>query len=154
MSFLVSVIMAGSCLVPPVDAPVVDPFRPPACEWCPGNRGIEYGPTLGQVVGAAAGGTVTFSGRVAGTLYVVLAHADGTRTTYGGLLATNTAPGAFVALGEPVGLGGLSLHFGLRRGAEYLDPTPLLGRLGRRPRLVPLDGTPPRTVVGPARCIS
>ena len=27
---------------PPVDAPVVDPFRPPAERWSAGNRGVEY----------------------------------------------------------------------------------------------------------------
>ena len=45
---------AVPCWVPPVEAPVTDPFRAPRCEWCPGNRGIEYGPTAGQVVTAVA----------------------------------------------------------------------------------------------------
>ena len=40
---------APSCLLaPPVAAPVVDPFREPPCAWCPGNRGIEYGPPAGD----------------------------------------------------------------------------------------------------------
>ena len=29
-------------LTPPVDAPVLDPFRAPAGPYGPGNRGIEY----------------------------------------------------------------------------------------------------------------
>ena len=66
-----------ACLRPPVVAPVVDPFREPACEWCPGNRGLTYGAPAGTVVRAAAAGTVSFSGVVAGTRYVVVEHAAG-----------------------------------------------------------------------------
>lgn len=153
MEFLLSMLVAG-CLVPPVDAQVVDPFRPPTCVWCPGNRGIEYGPTLGHEVRAAAAGTVSFSGRVAGPLYVVLQHSDGTRTTYGGLLTTDRSRGEYVALGEMVGTAGFTLHFGLRRGDDYLDPTPMLGRLQRQARLVPVDGTPPRPAGDHVRCVA
>ena len=74
-----------ACLLPPVVAPVVDPFRDPGCAWCPGNRGLTYGVATGTVVRAAAAGSVTFSGRVAGTRYVVVEHAaGGLRATYGG----------------------------------------------------------------------
>ena len=51
-----------------VTVPVVDPFRAPACSYCPGNRGLEYQPASGSVAVAAAAGTVTFSGVVAGVL--------------------------------------------------------------------------------------
>lgn len=152
MGFLLSVLVGG-CLVAPVEAPVVDPYRPPTCVWCPGNRGIEFGPTLGHHVSAAAAGTVSFAGRVAGTLYVVLQHPDGTRTTYGGLLTSDRSRGEHVMLGEAVGIAGLTLHFGLRRGDVYLDPTPMLGELRRRARLVPVDGTAPRPAGELARCV-
>jgi len=153
MGFLMSLLITG-CLAPPVEVPIVDPFRPPTCVWCPGNRGIEFGPTLGHDVLAASAGTVSFSGRVAGVLYVVLQHPDGTRTTYGGLLATERWRGEHVALGETVGTGGFTLHFGLRRGDDYLDPTPMLGRLARRARLVPVDGTPARPAGDQVRCVA
>src|SRR5213083_2919534 len=58
--------------VPPVDAPLVDLFRPPATPYGPGNRGIDYGTTPGQPVTAAADGEVVFAGRVGTGLHVVL----------------------------------------------------------------------------------
>ena len=47
----------------PVDAPVVDGFRPPTTPYGPGNRGLEYATVAGTEVRAAAGGRVTFAGR-------------------------------------------------------------------------------------------
>ncbi len=57
---------------PPVDAPVVDPFRPPPEPWQAGNRGLEYATPAGTPVAAAADGEVTFAGPVAGGLHVVV----------------------------------------------------------------------------------
>ena len=65
----------------PVDAPVVDPFRPPATPYGPGNRGVDFATTAGQPVLAMADGVVVFAGQVGGTLHVVLLHADGVRTS-------------------------------------------------------------------------
>jgi murein DD-endopeptidase MepM/ murein hydrolase activator NlpD len=143
------------CLLAPVSAPIVDPFRAPGCQWCPGNRGLQYAVAAGTPVRAAAAGTVSFSGVVAGTSYVVVEHAaGGLRATYGGLAETALHAGDVVAAGSVVGLaGGDGLHFGLRRGDEYVDPAPLLGRLVERPRLVPIDGTPRRAPPPPQlRC--
>ncbi|MBA3604399.1 MAG: M23 family metallopeptidase [Actinomycetota bacterium] len=135
--------MAG-CLRPPVVAPVVDPFRQPACPWCAGNRGLEYDVAAGTEVRAAAAGTVTFAGSVAGVRYVVVEHADGLRATYGRLDSATVATGRRVATGQIVGRSGDGLFFGIRRGETYLDPAPLLGRLVERARLVPTDGSRPR----------
>lgn len=148
------VVAAGpGCLRPPVDAPIVDHFRAPACPWCPGNRGLEYRVAAGTAVRAAAAGTVTFAGVVAGTRYVVVAHADGLRATYGGLASSHLRTGDRVAAGAVVGRSGDRLHFGLRRDATYVDPEPLLGRVVGRPRLIPTDGTPPRPAPPPRlRC--
>jgi len=133
------------CLLPPVSAPVVDPFREPACEWCPGNRGLTYRVAARTAVRAAAAGRVSFSGVVAGTRYVVVEHtAGGLRATYGGLASTSLSVGDAVAMGAVVGRAAGELHFGLRRGETYLDPAPLLGELVERARLVPTDGTPRR----------
>jgi murein DD-endopeptidase MepM/ murein hydrolase activator NlpD len=133
----------AACLQPPVRAPVVDPFRQPSCEWCPGNRGLQYGVGSGIPVRAAAAGTVSFSGIVVGTRYVVVEHArGGLRATYGGLASTELRVGDVVAAGSTVGVtGGDGLYFGLRHGETYIDPAPLLGRLVERARLVPTDGT-------------
>ena len=126
--------------LPPVDAPVRDPFRPPACTWCAGNRGLEYDTEPGQDVRAAAGGTVTFAGQVAGRLWVVVAHADGLRTSYGLVTGIDVAVGQIVAAGQRIASAGESVHFGVRRGNVYLDPALLLGGAALVPRLVPLDG--------------
>src|SRR3954452_16458952 len=81
---------------PPVDAPVSDPFRPPATPYGPGNRGIEFGTDPGVAVNAAADGTGTFAGSVAGRRWVTIRHADGVRTTYGPLADVPVAAGALV----------------------------------------------------------
>src|SRR3954451_14899683 len=73
---------AGFTYRPPVDAPIVDPFRPPAEDWQPGKRGLEYANTPGKPVRASAAGEVVFAGQVGGDLDVVVLHADGLRTTY------------------------------------------------------------------------
>ena len=150
---LVPAAPGASCLLPPVAAPVADPYREPACTWCPGNRGLTYATQPGDVVRAASAGAVTFSGTVAGTRYVVVDHGDGLRATYGGLAGTTLGTGDMVAAGEAVGRTTGDLHFGLRRGDDYIDPAPLLGRLVERPRLIPTDGTPPRPAPAPRlRC--
>lgn len=131
----------GACWLPPVESPVVDAFRLPACSWCPGNRGLEYGTPGGMAVRAVAAGEVTFSGVVAGTRYVVVRHADGRRATYGGLAGSSLRVGDVVAARAVVGVTAGHLHFGLRDGNVYVDPAPFLGRLVGRPRLVPDDGT-------------
>ena len=144
---------AASCWRPPVEAPVVDPFREPACPWCPGNRGFEYGTGAGAVVRAVAAGRVSFSGDVAGTGYVVVRHADGLRATYGGIVGIRLVEGDPVAARARVGVTDRNLHFGLRDGDVYLDPAPYVGRLVHRARLVPLDSTVARTAPPPRlRC--
>ena len=42
--------------LPPVEAPVADPFRPPTTPYGPGNRGLEYATAPGTPVRAAADG--------------------------------------------------------------------------------------------------
>src|SRR5690242_4351821 len=75
--------------VPPVDAPVIDPFRPPPNPYAAGNRGLEYGTAPGDPVRASADGIVIFAGQVGGTLHITIRHADGLRTSYS-FLATIT----------------------------------------------------------------
>ncbi|MFM7685377.1 MAG: murein hydrolase activator EnvC family protein [Actinomycetota bacterium] len=128
------------CLLPPVDAPVSRPFEAPACQWCAGHRGIEFATGPGTPVRAAAAGTVTFAGVVAGERYVVVQHADGIRATYGGLAPPTAAQGQRVARGAFVGRTAGPLHFGLRSGETYLDPAGRLPVRVGRPRLVPVNG--------------
>jgi murein DD-endopeptidase MepM/ murein hydrolase activator NlpD len=149
MILFASLGLLTSCLLPPVVAPVADPFREPACQWCPGNRGIEYAVPAGTPVRAAAAGIVTFSGPVAGTFYVVVQHADGLRATYGQLTGSHLAAGDVVVAGAIVGPSSGGLHFGLRVGDRYVDPALFIGRLVERVRLVPTDGSVPRPAPPP-----
>ena len=139
-----------SCYPPPVAAPVSVPYVQPACFYCPGHRGVEYALAPGTDVRAVAPGVVTFSGVVAGTRYVAILQTDGLRATYGMLQTSIVSRGDVVAGGQVMGRGGPRLYFGLRNAADYpVDPTPLLGVLIGRARLVPSDGGSPRRAQPP-----
>ncbi len=136
--------LVPACYLPPVNSPIVDPFRAPACPYCPGNRGLEYQPTSGSRVIAAAAGVVEFSGVVAGVRYLVVRQVDGRSATYGRLAGAHVAVGATVGPGDVLGTTTERFYFGLRDGDRYVDPAPFLGVLRYRPRLVPVDGSAPR----------
>ncbi len=110
----------------PVAAPVVEPFRPPAHPFGPGNRGVDYGTVPGQAVVAAAPGVVVFAGTVAGARHVTLQHADRLRTTYAFLATVAVDSGQVVARGDPLGTAAGRLHLSARLGDAYLDPAVLL----------------------------
>lgn len=124
---------------PPVEAPVIDRYRPPSNPYGPGNRGWEYATNPGTIVRAAADGVVTFAGRVGPSSAVTVAHADGLRTSYSYLVSVVVSEGVTVRRGDPVGLSGDRMHFGVRRGDLYLDPAGLFALPARvRVRLVPI----------------
>jgi murein DD-endopeptidase MepM/ murein hydrolase activator NlpD len=123
-------------LIPPVVAPVLDPFRLPFGPYGPGNRGIEYDTDVGQAVAAAAGGTVVFAGAVAGTLHVTVDHGGGLLSSYSFLDRIVVARGDVVARGGRVGVAGETFHFGVRVFGEYVDPALMMGSLVVRVRLV------------------
>ncbi len=141
---------------PLVPAPVVlTLFRAPEHPYGPGHRGVDLTGMPGQGVVAARGGTVVFSGSVAGRGVVSVQHDDGLRTTYEPL-APLVRAGAVVRAGDVVGLlapdhpgcpAAACLHWGVRRDrTEYLDPLVLLSP--PRVRLLPVpvpwpDGTSP-----------
>jgi hypothetical protein len=136
--------------IAPIVAPVVDPFRPPATPYGPGNRGIEYATVPGSPVVAAADGTVVFAGQVAGSLHVTVRHADGVRITASFLATALVVAGAPVVQGQAIGTTADRLHVSARRGDVYFDPASLWGGGPPRVYLVPLDGG--RTAAdGPSR---
>ena len=109
-------------------------FDPPPQRWAAGHRGVDLLARAGAVVRSAGAGSVTYAGLLAGRGVVVVAHADGTRTTYEPVVAT-VRRGDQVGAGQPLGrlavVGGhcvplVCLHWGRRRGAVYLDPMLLL----------------------------
>jgi hypothetical protein len=128
--------------VPPVDAPVLDPFRPPTSRFGPGNRGLEYATAPGTPVAVVADGKVTFAGSVAGSLHVTVLHDDGVRTTYSFLARVDVVAGQRVQQHDVVGTTAGSLHLGARRGDSYFDPASLFGSGPVRVRLVPFDEPP------------
>lgn len=112
--------------VPPVDAPISDPFRAPADRYAAGNRGIEYATTSGAPVVAAADGTVRYAGVVALQLWVTVGHADGLRTTVGPLAEASVAAGDRVAQGDLLGRAAGAVLFTVRRDGDYIDPASVL----------------------------
>lgn len=127
---------------PPVDAPVVDPFRPPPQPWAAGNRGVDYATAAGDPVGAAAAGEVVFAASVGGSRHVVVLHADGVRTSYSFLDTVTVRRGDVVAAGQVVGTARALLHFGARIGDAYVDPALLFGDGSERVHLVPVADRP------------
>ncbi len=113
--------------VPPVDAPVADPFRAPVGPFGPGNRGIEYATAPGTQVRAIGAGVVAFAGPVAGRGVVSVDHPSGLRSTYTGLAEIDVVAGVAVAQGTIVGRTATHLHLGLRDGRRYLDPAAFFG---------------------------
>ena len=122
---------------PPLTAPVVDPFRPPAVRWGSGNRGLEYGVVGGEPVGSVADGRVVFAGAVAGRLAITVVHPDGRRSSLTNLAVVLVASGQLVAAGEVMGLAAPGLHLGVREGDRYIDPASLFAAARRHARLVP-----------------
>jgi murein DD-endopeptidase MepM/ murein hydrolase activator NlpD len=113
--------------------PVVERgFDPPLSPWGAGHRGVDLLAGPGVPVRAAASGRVSFAGPVAGRGVLVITMGGGLRITYEPVRAV-AAVGREVAVGEVVGAledgpfhcPGGCLHWGLRRGAVYLDPLSL-----------------------------
>ena len=108
-------------------------FQPPTTAYAAGHRGVDLLGRDGQPVVAAGAGRVSYAGLLAGRGVVVVDH-GALRTTYEPVSAS-------VRVGEQVALGALlgtlvgghlgcpvaaCLHWGLRRGEDYLDPLQLV----------------------------
>lgn len=104
-----------------------------------GHEGIDLAVTAGDMVRAAAGGTVLVADEDAkrfGRL-VVIDHGNGWQSAYGHLSRITVAKGDTVTAGERIGIAGQAgdaerpeLHFEIRHGGRPVDPAPLL-RLAR-----------------------
>lgn len=126
--------------------PVVRPFTPPSTPYGPGHRGVDLAGRPGAAVSAAGDGVVVYAGQLAGRSLVSISHANGLRTTYEPLVPVVTV-GARVTRGSVIGHlspghGGCKeaacLHWGARRGDEYVDPLGLVS--SGHVRLLPWNG--------------
>ena len=110
---------------------VVHEFDPPAEKWQAGHRGVDLAGAVGAPVLAAAAGTITFAGQLAGRGVIVVDHGS-VRTTYEPVTAI-VSVGSRVSAGQQIGTldsdghcgEDACLHWGLKRGASYLDPMQL-----------------------------
>ncbi len=111
---------------------VVRYFDPPQQRWNAGHRGVDLAGGPASTVVAPANGVVAFAGMVAGRPVLSVLHPNGVRTTY-------EPVAALVKVGQPVGRGAVigrllpghcldrsCLHWGARRGLDYIDPLSLL----------------------------
>ena len=126
--------------VPPVDAPVVDSFRPPTQPWSSGNRGLEYDTSRGDPVRASADGIVTFAGQVGGSLHVTVLHPDGLRTGYSFLSRVLVSQGQAVRQGDLVGRAGDTFHFGAAGRRRLRRPGGVVRHRGDGRRAAALRG--------------
>jgi murein DD-endopeptidase MepM/ murein hydrolase activator NlpD len=123
-------------------------FAPPATRYGSGHRGVDLSAPPGSPVLASGTGVVAFAGMLAGRGVISIDHGP-LRTTYEPVepeVRVGQAVGAGDVIGTlapghpgcPAGAG--CLHWGLRRGADYLDPLGLLRP--QHSRLLPVWGIP------------
>jgi murein DD-endopeptidase MepM/ murein hydrolase activator NlpD len=144
------VVTAGTqtrtCWAVPVDRPISDPFRPPECRWCSGNRGIEFAAEPGDEIRSVASGTVWFHGMVGGTGYLTLlveGNVVSTLVTVGGVEVSHRRErGSVVRAGDQIGVATGKVHLGVRVNGEYVDPALWLNAGVGRARLIPVGEFP------------
>ncbi len=110
---------------------VVHTFDPPAKPWLSGHRGVDLAAAQGAAVVAPTTGVVSFSGVVVNRAVLTITVAGGLRLSFEPVTSTLQA-GDPVLAAQSVGLvqgpthcdaaGASCLHWGVRRGEEYLDP--------------------------------
>lgn len=117
----------------PIAGGVTRAYDLPEARWGSGHRGVDLAGEPEAAVRTPRPGVVSFVGVVAGEAVVVVSHGE-TRTTFQPVVAS-VPVGQRVAAGEVVGrlLAGHApcpasacLHWGLKKGEEYLDPLVLV----------------------------
>ncbi|MHA7305069.1 M23 family metallopeptidase [Arthrobacter sp. TMN-49] len=109
-------------------------FDPPAQPWLSGHRGVDLVAPQGAVVLAPTAGVVIFSGVVVNRPVLTIAVDNGLRLSFEPV-ASPLNVGDSVSRGQQVGVlkgpthcdgapapANSCLHWGVRRGEEYLDP--------------------------------
>ncbi|WP_250446817.1 M23 family metallopeptidase [Actinotalea sp. C106] len=122
---------------PPVDGMVLRLFDPPPVRWAAGHRGVDLATGPGDAVLAPSEGVVTFAGTVVDRGVLTVTHPDGRRSSFEPVVAVVEVD-QVVAAGEviatvapdPVHCASSCVHWGVRRGEEYVDPLSLLPGAG------------------------
>lgn len=103
-------------------------FDGPPVPWAPGHRGVDLAAGQGSQVLAPEQGVVVFVGVVVDREVLTLLHPNGLRSSFEPVSSTATV-GQTVARGAVIGrvngqthCGTACLHWGVRDGAEYVDP--------------------------------
>ena len=141
-------LLLALCLRAPVPGSMVSPYGPEG--RYAGHHGVDFASPGGSPVFAAADGSVTFAGSVAGMLTITIDHGGGLRSSVSYLSAVAAEAGERVAMGAVIGRSGMAhgreaVHFSIRIGDAYTDPMPyLLCRAGGEERLYLLP-PPPRS---------
>ncbi|MDQ0102047.1 murein DD-endopeptidase MepM/ murein hydrolase activator NlpD [Paenarthrobacter nicotinovorans] len=124
---------------------VLRTFDPPDKPWLSGHRGVDLGPRPdGGQVTAPSDGVVAFAGVVVDRPVLTIDHGDGLRSSFEPV-ASSLKQGDHVAKGQTVGTlqpghcgSTTCLHWGVRRGEEYLNPLGFVSDL-RPSVLLPLE---------------
>lgn len=123
----------------PIDGPrvLVQPYRAPAHAYGAGHRGIDLSAPPGTPVRAPADGVVAFAGTVVDRPLLTIDHGDGHVSTFEPV-AASLSPGDPVAAGDTIGtvatgghVAASSVHVGVRRDGEYINPMLLFGEVDR-----------------------
>jgi murein DD-endopeptidase MepM/ murein hydrolase activator NlpD len=132
----------------PVTGSILRGFDGPDSPYSAGHRGIDIGAPVGTPILSPAPGVVSFAGKVAGSLYVSIDHANGVRSTCSWLTTVTVKKGDSVEAGRVIGTTGFGhpgsaiphLHFGTKVDGTYVDPLSLLAGLDLSEliRLVPV----------------
>lgn len=115
---------------------VVRAFDPPDRPWLSGHRGVDLSGRAEQPIFAPQDGVVSFAGWVVDRPVLTVDHGGGLRSSFEPV-ETELAVGARVARGQPMARVAAApahceagcLHWGARRGDDYVNPLLLLGDL-------------------------
>lgn len=131
---------------------VLRAFDPPPKPWLSGHRGVDLAASAdGAPVVAPGAGTVSFAGMVVDRPVITIDHGGGLRSSFEPV-ESDLAAGSVVAAGQVIGtvLPGhcpaSCIHWGVRRGEDYINPLQFVVDL-RPSVLLPLGG-PPRGATG------
>jgi murein DD-endopeptidase MepM/ murein hydrolase activator NlpD len=120
----------GGAMQWPVRGVVTSPYGP---RWGTFHRGIDIGVGQGTPIGAAANGTIFFSGQMDGYGNVILIdHGNGIVTLYAHQSQLMATKGQYVTRGTTIGLVGSTghstgphLHFEVRIGSSGMAVDPM-----------------------------